>query len=179
MQDMDKSIIYKDDKLIVRRMTVNDVSEICKAENDESDSFIVYLKKQIQHQEDGLCTALLAVYEEKIAGYVYLYYHCKWGGLANQSYPGIVDLFVMDDYRSKGIGNTLMSVAENIAKQYANQVYLDVGLCSSFGSAHRLYAKRGYIPDGKGVYYDDKVCETNAVCKNNDDLTLCLIKELL
>lgn len=32
--------------------------------------------------------------------------------------------------------------------------------------------------DGKGIYYEEKVCEMNAVCKNDDELTLCLVKEL-
>lgn len=32
--------------------------------------------------------------------------------------------------------------------------------------------KRGYVPDGKGVYHEEKVC------KSNDKLTLCLTKDL-
>ena len=40
------------------------------------------------------------------------------------------------------------------------------------------HKKRGYIPDGKGVYYKEKVCKTDAVCRNDDELTLCLAKEL-
>lgn len=27
-----------------------------------------------------------------------------------------------------------------------------------------MYVKRGYIPDGSGVWYRDKVCEQNAEC---------------
>lgn len=55
---------------------------------------------------------------------------------------------------------------------------MDVCLNSGYGPAQRLYIKRGYVPDGKGVYYEEKVCETDAVCKNDDELTLCLVKEL-
>ena len=40
------------------------------------------------------------------------------------------------------------------------------------------HKKRGYIPDGKRVYYKEKVCKTDAVCRNDDELTLCLAKEL-
>ena len=71
-----------------------------------------------------------------------------------------------------------MDTAEIIAKNYSNKVYLDVCLNSEYGPAQRLYVKRGYVPDGKGVYYEEKVCETNAICKNDDELTLCLVKEL-
>ena len=71
-----------------------------------------------------------------------------------------------------------MDVAEEIAKQYGNQVYLDVCLNSEYGPAQRLYIKRGYVPDGKGIYYEEKVCEIDETYKNNDELTLCLVKEL-
>ena len=43
----------------------------------------------------------------------------------------------------------------------------------------RLYVKRGYVPDGAGVYYESKVLGLNAPCNNDDDeLSLCLVKEL-
>lgn len=72
----------------------------------------------------------------------------------------------------------LLDLAESISKQHSDKLYLDICLNSDYGPAQRLYAKRGYIPDGKGVYYEKKICETDAVCKNNDELTLCLVKEL-
>ena len=56
--------------------------------------------------------------------------------------------------------------------------YLDVGLHSGYGSAQRMYVKRGYIPDGSGVWYRDKVCPCYADCVNDDDLVLCLSKKL-
>jgi len=72
-----------------------------------------------------------------------------------------------------------MDVAEEIAGQYADMVWLGVGLHSGYGSAQRMYAKRGYIPDGTGVWYQDKPCaqyETEIV--NDDDLVLFLSKSL-
>lgn len=125
-----------------------------------------------------MCAGLVAVCQREIAGFVYIYYRCKWGGLGKQGYPGVVDLSVMEKFRRRGIGNLLMDVAESIASKYSDLIYLDVGLNSEFGSAQRLYAKRGYIPDGKGCYYEEKVCGTDAPCKNSDELTLCLVKEL-
>lgn len=46
-----------------------------------------------------------------------------------------------------------MDIAEEIAATYADTVYLGVGLHSGYGSAQRMYVKRGYIPDGSGVWY--------------------------
>ena len=67
---------------------------------------------------------------------------------------------------------------ENIARQHCNKIYLDVCLNSDYGPAQRFYIKRGYIPDGKGVYYKEKICEADVACRNDDELTLCLVKEL-
>lgn len=172
------NILFSSENIDVRIMEYNDIVLICKADNDESESNIVYLKNQLENQRKQQCSALLALYNGEIAGYVFLYYKCRWGGLANCGLPGVIDLIVFEKYRKKGIATVLMDIAENIAKKYSDKVYLDVCLSSEYGSAQRLYVKRGYVPDGKGVYYEEKVCKTNAICRNDDELTLCLVKEV-
>ena len=37
--------------------------------------------------------------------------------------------------------------------------------------------KRGYMPDGTGVWYRNQPLEMNATIQNNDDLVLYLSKE--
>ena len=69
--------------------------------------------------------------------------------------------------------------AETIAAGYADTVYLGVGLHSGYGAAQRMYVKRGYIPDGSGVWYRDRVCEPYTPCENDDDLVLYLSKRLI
>ncbi len=164
--------------LMIRKMSYDDIPAVCAADGDESEKNIAYLKRQLENQEKQECTAFLALYDGGVAGYVFLYYRCRWGGLAGSDIPGVVDLIVFEKYRRKKIATVLMDAAEGIAKRYCDKVYLDVCLNSDYGPAQRFYIKRGYIPDGKGVYYEEKVCETNAVCKNDDELSLCLIKEL-
>lgn len=171
-------ILLDSSNILVRIMSYDDITPICQADNDESEENERYLKNQLANQDKQECSALLALYNGEIAGYVFLYYKCKWGGLANYSLPGIVDLIVFEKFRKNGIATALMDVAENIAKTYSDKIYLDVCLNSEYGPAQRFYIKRGYIPDGKGVYYEEQVCETNAICKNDDELTLCLIKQL-
>lgn len=171
-------ILYHSSNIEIRKMTYDDIPLICKADNDESEGNITYLKNQLANQDKQECSALIALYNGKAAGYVFLYYKCRWGGLANCNIPGVVDLIVFEEFRQRGIATNLMDVAENIAKSHSNKVYLDVCLSSEYGPAQIFYIKRGYIPDGKGVYYEEKVCETDATCKNDDELTLCLVKEL-
>ncbi len=57
--------------------------------------------------------------------------------------------------------------------------YADIpAICKAdYGPAQRFYALRGYIPDGKGVYYMEQVLANDEPCKNDDELTLCLVKE--
>lgn len=162
----------------VRIMHYNDIPLICLADGDESQKNITYLKRQLDNQQKQECSALLALYHGEVSGYVFLYYQCRWGGLGGCKIPSVVDLIVFKKYRRKKIATILLDLAEDIARHHCDKIYLDVCLNSDYGPAQKLYAKRGYIPDGKGVYYENKICETNAVCKNNDDLTLCLIKEL-
>lgn len=170
--------LFSTNNIQIQIMTHADIPLICRADNDESEGNRKYLQNQLTNQENGDCAALLALYKGEVAGYVFLYYKCKWGGLGKQGIPAIVDLVVFEKYRRAGIATALMDVAEEIAGKNAHKVYLDVCLNSEYGPAQRLYIKRGYVPDGKGVYYEEKVCATDAVCKNDDELTLCLIKEL-
>ena len=57
-------------------------------------------------------------------------------------------------------------------------ICIGVGLHSGYGSAQRMYVKRGYVPDGSGVWYRDKVCEPYEKCCNDDDLVLYLSKNI-
>lgn len=171
-------ILFHSANIDIRIMEYEDIPFICKADKDERESNIAYLKRQLENQKKQECSALLALYNGEIAGYVFLYYKFKWGGLAHCNLPCIIDLIVFEKYRKNKIATALMDCAEKIAKQNSNKIYLNVCLNSEYGPAQRLYVKRGYVPDGKGVYYEQKVCETNAICKNDDELTLCLVKEL-
>lgn len=176
--------VMKEDKrnsrtIHIRHMNYEDIPRLCELSGYVSGGDQEYLKRQLDNQENKECSALLAFFNEQIAGYVFLYYKCRWGALKNRGLPAVVDLVVFEEYRRNGIGMALMDAAEGIAREHGNKVYLDVCLNSDYGPAQRLYIKRGYIPDGKGVYYEEEVCKVNADCKNDDELTLCLIKELV
>ena len=71
-----------------------------------------------------------------------------------------------------------MDITENIAAEYSDVVYLGVGLHNGYGSAQRMYIKRGSIPDGTGVWYGENICEPYTECCNDDDLILYLSKQL-
>lgn len=79
---------------------------------------------------------------------------------------------VLIKFQKKGIGNKLIDVVEGIAIAKANSISIAVGLHSGYGAAHKMYVKRGFIPDGTGVWYKGEQLEQYTDCVNDDDLVL-------
>lgn len=172
-------VYYTDDKILIRDMRKSDAQIITDEEIAQGwDADVKKYELRIQHQSEGKSISLVAEYNGNIAGYINIYPDSEWGAFANQGYPEIVDFGVLEKYRRNGIGSKLMDTAEQIALRYADIVYLGVGMHSGYGSAQRMYVKRGYVPDGSGVWYGNKVCEQYANCRNDDDLVLYLSKKL-
>ena len=133
---------------------------------------------RLKDQAEGKCVALTAEYQGQPAGYVNVYYPELEGPFAGQGLPVIVDFGVLQKYQRRGIGTKLMDAAEQIAAGYADTVTLSVGLHNGYGSAQRMYVKRGYIPDGSGVWYNGKPCTPYDTITNDDDLVLYMSKKL-
>ena len=173
-------IYYKDDELVIRNMEEADGQvfvEEFTAQGWHPD--IAVYQKRIQDQAEGKCVALTAEYQGQPAGSVYVYLTPQNGPFKEKGWPEIHDFSVLQKYQRKGIGSKLMDAAEQIAGLYADTVCLAVGLHDGYGAAQRMYIKRGYIPDGTGVWYQGKQCEQyETVCTVDDDLVLFLSKKL-
>lgn len=172
-------IYYQDTEILIRDLLPSDAPIITNEEIAQGwDADISKYLMRLEHQAAGKSINLIAEYYGNVAGYINVYPNSEWGSFANQGLPEIIDFGVLEKYRKNGIGNKLMDIAEQIASTYADTVYLGVGLHNGYGSAQRMYVKRGYIPDGTGVWYGDKVCDQYAGCCNDDDLVLYLSKKL-
>ncbi|MDO4403552.1 MAG: GNAT family N-acetyltransferase [Atopobiaceae bacterium] len=173
-------IFYRDSELTIRNMEEADAQlfvdgEIEQGWNVDISKFLTRLRDQAE----GKCVSLTAVYGSLPAGYVSVYATGLGGAFSGRGLPEIVDLGVLEKYRGRGIGGKLMDVAEEIAGQYADTVWLGVGLHSGYGSAQRMYVKRGYVPDGTGVWYRDRPCaQYETGIANDDDLVLFLSKKI-
>lgn len=172
-------IYYSDDNIIIRDLMQSDARIITDEEIAQGwDASIDKYEMRLAHQAEGKSISLVAEYRGNVAGYINIYPNSEWGAFGNQGYPEIIDFGVLVKYRRNGIGSALMDVAEQIASEYSDTVYLGVGMHNGYGSAQRMYVKRGYIPDGSGVWYKDRVCDQYADCCNDDDLVLYLSKKL-
>lgn len=119
---------------------------------------------------------LVAEIDGVVAGYITILPSAKHGPFA-EVYPELSDFNVFEPFRNQGVGNQLLEEAEKRVKLISDKVTLGVGLHSGYGPAQRLYIKRGYIPDGTGVWYRNQPLEMNVTIQNNDDLVLYLSKK--
>lgn len=172
-------IYYTDQAIVIRNMVDSDAAIITREElaqgwHAAEGKYILRLKDQ----REGRAISLVAEYLGQAAGYINIYPNATWGAFAGKGYPEIVDFGVLEKYRCKGIGSKLMDVAEKVAREYSTTVSLGVGMNTSYGSAQRMYVKRGYIPDGTGVWYQGIMWPPYTNCCNDDELILYFSKQL-
>ena len=171
-------IYYTDNNLKVRDMVEADAQIIFDTYlsykwHPDLNTYLNYYAET----KEGKRKVFIAEYDEKVAGLCTLVFDPDEGPLGSQGIPEIVDLCVFFNRHNRGIGNRLLDAAEGEAAKKCNKVYLGVGLHSGYGAAQRIYVKRGYVPDGSGVWYMGKQLEQYANCCNDDELVLYMVKE--
>lgn len=171
-------MIYYDDKTyLIRNLEEKDIGRLVAAEIEQGwQATEEKYWKRLNDEKENKCITLLAEYNQSPVGYVNVYFHASAGPFVDNEYPEIVDFGVLEKCRRHGIGTKLMDVAEQIAFELSDTVCIGVGLHSGYGSAQRMYVKRGYVPDGSGVWYKDQLCGQYEECCNDDDLVLYLSK---
>lgn len=173
------TVYYEDESIVIRSMKIEDAKTLYETYlsygwHPSMETYETYYREQ----EEGSRKVFIAEYEGRVAGQCTLVMNPEEGPWAGQGYPEIVDLTVFFHIHNKGIGNKLLDVAEQEAAKVSDMVYLAVGVHSGYGAAQRIYVKRGYMPDGSGVWYQGKVLDQYAPCCNDDDLLLFLSKKL-
>lgn len=172
-------IYYQDETLVIRDFRLEDAQPLTEAECAQGwHTDVGKFHQRLRDQQDGTAVCLAAEYLGEPAGYINVYPHAKCGSFGNRGLPEIVDFAVLEKFRRHGIGTRLMDEAEKIASAYADTVYLGVGLHAGYGSAQRMYVKRGYLPDGSGVWYGNSPAAPYQTYCNDDDLNLYLSKKL-
>lgn len=170
---------YSDTELTVRSMLPKDAKILY-------DTYLSYgwhprietYENYYRQQEAGARLVFVPVYKGRVSGQCTLLLRPEAGPFAGKGYPEINDLTVFFDVHRRGIATRLMDAAEDEAAKIADTVCLAVGLHSGYGPAQRMYIKRGYMPDGSGVWYKGRPLEQYAPCVNDDELLLYLSKPL-
>lgn len=113
-------------------------------------------------QVAGTRMCFIAIVDGQFAGYVTANWRPAYAGFADLNIPEIQDLNVLATFRRQGIAGRLLECAETEAGSRSNVVGIAVGLHPGYNAAQRLYVKRGYIPDARGVTYRNRFVEINA-----------------
>ena len=129
-------------------------------------------QRYLAEQEEGRRLAFVAEWRGEFAGYVTLQWISDYSPFAARPIPEVSDLNVLPPHRRQGIGNALLDRAESAASARSEVVGLGVGLYSDYGAAQRIYVRRGYLPDGRGIMYRNQPVEPGAVIRIYDEAAL-------
>jgi len=121
---------------------------------------------------------VIAELNGQTAGFLTIVWASAYPPFASGGIPEIGDLNVLQYARRQGVGTALMDEAEFRVGRRSHQVGLGVGLYVDYGSAQRMYARRGYVPDGAGVVLDGVSVTPGSMIRLDDGPTLMLTKQL-
>ena len=142
--------------------------------NKSETQYRCYLHEQMA----GTRTCFVAIVDGQFAGYVTVNWRPTDAGFADLNIPEIQDLNVLTRYRRKGVGSRLLDRAELEVAQRSGVVGIGVGLHPGYNTAQRLYVKRGYIPDARGITHRNRFVEEGESVVLDDDLVMHFTKQL-
>ncbi|MDF2652383.1 MAG: hypothetical protein K0Q73_8188 [Paenibacillus sp.] len=161
----------------IRPMTENDIDLIYKGLSDYDISKPRdYVKRCWEENQRIERATLLSFYDGEFAGWGHVSYHSHYPYFSENGIPEIQNFDVIPPFRKRGIGSELIEALEEIAFIHSNTIGIGFGLYASYGTAQRLYIKRGFIPDGRGLMYNNVCVEPESHVRVDDDLALFLTK---
>jgi GNAT superfamily N-acetyltransferase len=135
-------------------------------------------RRYLGEQAAGNRTCFVADVDGQFAGYVTVNWCSSYPGFSELGIPEIQDLNVLRQFQRQGIASRLLDRAEAEVAQHSGVVGIGVGLHPGYNVAQRLYAKRGYMPDGRGVTYRDHYVDEGSHVLLDDDFVLHFTKRL-
>ncbi|WP_069997348.1 GNAT family N-acetyltransferase [Cellulosilyticum sp. I15G10I2] len=167
-----------DGDIILKDMENQDCELIAEVFSQEGYSKPISLyQSYFKQQELGLRDIIIAYYQNQIVGYITIIWESHYEDFKERGIPEIKDIRVLSGFRKRGIATQLINEAEKRAARVASYCAAGVGLAESYEAAQCLYAKRDYIPNGKGVFYMDQDIQNDQL-EVDDNQALMMIKAL-
>ncbi|MEM7539789.1 MAG: GNAT family N-acetyltransferase [Chloroflexota bacterium] len=173
--------------LSIRALEQGDIQEIADAFATLGwDKPASQYERYFQEQEAGERAVRVAWWvtegSDVFAGYLTVVWQSDYPPFLEGNIPEVVDFNVLPQFRRQGIGTRLMDEAECLIAKNSTLsppiAGIGVGMYADYGAAQRLYVKRGYIPDGRGIMYDIEPVPPGAQTVNDDSLVLFFTKVL-
>ena len=163
----------------IRLLQTQDVEQIARAfQAIKWDKPVSQYQRYLVEQEEGRRIILVAFIDKVFAGYLTIVWKSEYPPFQAENIPEIQDFNVLPPYRRRGVGSKLMDEAEQIIASRTLLAGIGVGMTADYGVAQRLYVLRGYVPDGKGLFWRNSPIEYGEQVTVEDNLTLHLIKRL-
>jgi GNAT superfamily N-acetyltransferase len=135
-------------------------------------------RQYLDEQSAGTRICLVAIVNGQFAGYVTVNWRPSYPGFSEQNIPEIQDLNILRQFRRQRIASQLLDHAESEVARHSHVVGIGVGLHRGYNVAQRLYVRRGYVPDGRGVTYRDRYIHEGERVVLDDELLLHFTKQL-
>lgn len=136
-----------------------------------------YFKDLLTAQEKGTRVVLVALHKNDVTGHVTIKWQSEYPSFAEKGIPEINDLWVLREYRRQGVAAALVDEAERIIFQRSRLAGIGVGMYADYGPAQQMYVRRGYVPDGNGLYHGKQPVMPGYDVFVDDDLVLYSVKE--
>lgn len=135
-------------------------------------------QRYVRESRDGTRAVLIAERDGQFAGYLTIEWTSHYPPFQAEQIPEIVDFNVLQRFQRQGIGSALLDRAEQLIATRSAIAGIGVGLFADYGAAQRLYVKRGYVPDGRGIAQNGRHLRYGDRPMVDDDLALFLTKQL-
>lgn len=135
-------------------------------------------ERYLAEQGRGERVTLVAWLAGSFAGYLNVLWQSHYPPFLEAQVPEINDFNVLPQVRRRGIGSRLMDGAEAVIATRSTVAGIGVGLYADYGAAQRLYVRRGYVPDGRGIAYNNVPVVPGSMVRADDGLVLYFTRTL-
>jgi GNAT superfamily N-acetyltransferase len=141
--------------------------------------------EHLEDHADGSGSSFVALLGEKgeqgeqVVGIATIRWQSNYSGFRDRGIPLLHQISVAEPQQHQGIATRLMDAAEQAARARGiRELGITVGLFDAYGPAQRMYAKRGYVPDGRGACLGPEPVREGTVVTVGHNLILWLTKTL-
>lgn len=166
--------------LILRPLQANDIAEVAAAfaAIGWGGKDAAQYERYLAEQDAGTRATRFAFVGGAFAGYLNVVWQSGYAPFAEACIPEIQDFNVLPRFQRQGLGTALMDEAERVIAARSPVVGIGVGMTADYGAAQRLYVRRGYVPDGRGLITHGQPVVYGDLVPVDDGLVLYFTKQL-
>jgi GNAT superfamily N-acetyltransferase len=165
--------------VVLRELEVTDCAVIAEAFRAQGwEKPAEQYQRYLAERQAGARDVIVAEADGLFAGYLTIVWESSHDAFREAGIPEIVDFNVLLRFRRQGIGTRLMESAEQRIAQRSPRAGLGTVPLPDYGPAHMLYSKRGYLPDGRGLFQHGRQLAYGDQATVDDSLVMYFVKQL-